>query len=244
MSDAIHAVHADFQPLSKELIAKIKAPVNNLLIKKNAYDKFGDGRYISTETVTDILNETFGFIWSWEILEHKDKGDYVVCIGRLTIPGLGIKDGVGSAKADKKDNSTMYSASASFAFKNAAKKIGIAPNLFNSEDWDQDISVFEPGWVDQPVTLPDVQTIIEDTPPTKPVSKTKIIVPNNAHEKGKELKDLYKIKNVQQFVAFASIWNPTITKMEQLDEATMNDLHAYVIANPEEFQDFKAEDYK
>jgi hypothetical protein len=240
MSDAINAVHAEFLPLKHDLITRIKAPVNTALIKKNTFDKFGDGRYISVETVTDILNETFGFIWSWEIINYVDKNDYVVCHGRLTIPGIGIKDGVGSAKADKKDNSTMYSSATSFAFKNAAKKIGIASNLFNSEDWDQDVSVFEPGWVDQPESTATPLP----APTQKLVSQTEKVIPNNVKEKATELKAAYDIKTKAQFVALAAIWNPTITSFEQLDEANIEQLHTYVIANPEEFEDFKAEDHK
>jgi hypothetical protein len=242
MSDAIYAVNADIQPLSKDLISRIKAPVNNVLIKKNTYDKFGNGNYITTETVTDILNETFGFIWSWEIINYIDKGDYVICHGRLTIPGIGIKDGVGSAKADKKDNSTMYSSATSFAFKNAAKKIGIAPNLFNEDDWNQDVSVYEPGWVEEaPVAIPSEPT---KEAVAKPVSQTEKVLPNNAKEKATELKQAYNITTKKQFIALANVWNPEITSFEQLDEATIEQLHAYVVTNPEEFEDFKAENFK
>ena len=213
--------------LTDEQIQKMKAPINRNLVKYNEYDKFGDGSYISVETITDILNDIFGYRWSWEIINFYDKGDYVVCHGRLTIPGIGIRDGIGQAKADKKDNSTTYSAAASYAFKSAVKRLGIAQNIFNPEGYN--VPLFE-GMVVPPKS---------NKPQVKSVKK----VPQTAAEKGAELKEAYGIQTKAQFVAFAQIWNPTITDFSQITPEVIEELHAYVEAHPEEFEDFVASNY-
>ena len=61
MSDAIKAMSLSQEgfALTDEQIQKMKAPINRNLIKYNEYDKFGDGNYISVETITDILNDTY-----------------------------------------------------------------------------------------------------------------------------------------------------------------------------------------
>lgn len=240
--------------VSSQLAKKITAPVNFDLIKNNKYDKFGDGDYISVETVTDLLNEAFGFVWSWEVLNFFHQKDdpanqYVVCHGRLTIPGVGVRDGIGQAKADKKDNSTMYSSAASFAFKSAAKRIGIAPNIFNKENWEKDAPVFEPGWVDSPQAPvsahQEQQAAMEQVATAKaPEPQTQKKIPETPQERGAELKAAYKIATKGQFVAFAQIWNPNITDFSQITSDVINDLHAYVEENSVEFEDFVAADYQ
>lgn len=264
MSEAMRAMEAEIHRITPEVIAKIKAEVNYDLIKNNNYDKFGDGQYISVETVTDILNETFGFVWSWEVINYFDKGDYVVCHGRLTVPGLGVRDGVGQAKADKKDNSTMFSSAASFAFKSAAKKIGIAKNIFNKEAIGFD--VFEPGTVQLPAkgiissgtvelepgfvnnngTQMPGQNVIpmsDYTPVEKPQVQTQKNTPSSTAERAKELKEAYGIKTKPQFVAFTQIWNPSIETFEQITPEVIDSLHMYVENNSVEFEDFQACDY-
>lgn len=51
-----------------------------------------------------LLNKTFGFKWSWAIVdsgaqEYESQGivEYSM-VGRLFIPGMGFRDGIGSAK--------------------------------------------------------------------------------------------------------------------------------------------------
>jgi hypothetical protein len=267
MSDVMHAMDRECFPIKKETIAKIRAEVNYDLIKKNEYDKFGDGEYISVETVTEILNETFEYSWSWEIIQFFDKGDYVVCHGRLTIPGIGVRDGIGQAKADKKDNSTAYSSAASFSFKNAAKKVGIAKNIFYKDGMGYE--VFEPGSVVLPtsgymngnaapvsgsVKIPDeyvnnngVQAPGQDVPPAQYVEKPQVqsqkALPTTAQEKAAELKEAYGMQTKAQFVAFAQIWNPNITDFSQLTSEVIETLHTYAENNEVEFEDFKAEHY-
>lgn len=264
MSEAMKAMDSQNHYVTQEMIAKIKAEVNYDLIKKNNHDKYGDGEYISVETVTDILNETFRYTWSWEIVTFIDKGDYVVCHGRLTIPGVGVRDGIGQALANKKDNSSVYAAAASYAFKSAAKRIGIAPNIFNKEGIGFD--VFEPGTVvvplneatykDVPALPVDVLVNLDDDqqaykevattveqPVKKPEVQSKKQVPLTSEEKAVELKEAYKITKKSEFVAFAQIWNPEITKFEEITSAVIEELHAYAEENPEEFEDFVASLY-
>lgn len=252
MSDAIRVMTAEGFAVDQKVIAKIKAQVNYDLIKQNKYDKFGDGDYISVETVTNILNETFGYTWSWEVIQFFDKQDYVVCHGRLTVPGLGVRDGIGQAKADKKDNSTMYSSAASFAFKSAAKRIGIAANIFNKDGMGFD--VFEPGTVNLP-SLPNVA--YASTPASqvdmaeqevavtsqKPQVQSQKQIPGTVKEKAAELKEAYGIATKTQFVAFAQIWNPQITAFDQITPEVIEQLHAYAEDNGVEFEDFVASDY-
>lgn len=234
--NAYNIMQSNITAAPAELQKKIKAEVNIDLIKKNAYDKFGDGKYISVETVNRLLNEIFGYVWSWEVVSFVDKGDYVICHGRLSIPGIGVRDGIGSAKADKKDNSTMYSSAASFAFKSAAKRIGIAPNLFDAEDYDLAVFESEVGGNNQEP---------QDTPPPKPPVElqSEKQTPTNTSAKATELKKAYSITSKTQFVAFAQLWDPTIKEFGDIKPNDIDELHAYVEANSEQFEDFRAADH-
>lgn len=276
MSDAHKVMTAERLPLDDYTKALIQAPVNPALIKKNQYDKFGDGDYISVETITRILNEVFGNVWSWEILDYhhispgggQNGGEYVVCHSRLSVPGVGVRDGIGQAKADKKDNSTMFSSAASFSLKSAAKRFGVAPNLFDKEGWQAGVDVFQqrpqakttpvptPAPVPNPVQeqRPTPQEQVPEQPPADPgeFSPVDMVtpteppekkIPQTAAEKGAELRDAYGINNKAGFVAFAQIWNPQITAFEQIGPDVMDQLHQYVENNPEEFEDFKGSEY-
>lgn len=277
MSDSYKVMTAERIPLDGYTRQLISAPVNPALIKQNKYDKFGDGDYIEVETVVRLLNEIFGHVWSWDIIDFKhiknDNEEYVVCHGKLSVPGVGSRDGIGQAKADKKDNSTMFSSSASFAFKAAAKRFGIAPNLFDKNGWQAGVDVFQsrPKRAEQPVTqqptseprnVEPTQERVESqptpppaTPETDPSTMSDVDMiqhqeppqkklPQTAAEKGAELRDAYMIKTKGQFVAFAQIWNPQITSFEEITPEVMDKLHAYVENNPEDFEDYKAADYQ
>lgn len=126
--------------LKQSQIDLLNEEINQDLVKKNKFDKFGDGTYLSVDVFRRIMNEVFGHAWSWEIVTAEEKGDatvqgggFVLVKGRLTVPGVGVKEGFGVGKFDKKDNSTAYSAAASFAFKNCCRMVGVGASILDDD---------------------------------------------------------------------------------------------------------------
>ena len=143
---------------SKEQMAIIKQGVPQSLISTR--EKGGRRySYVEVSFVVNILNRLFGNIWSWNILETKvyDSGikdaknninkKYVSILGRLTVPmsdpndkdkfiwvtrdayGLHALNG-----ADMEMRSAAFKAASSDGLKKAASTLGIAQNVYMSDD--------------------------------------------------------------------------------------------------------------
>lgn len=244
--------------LKQDQIDILNKEINQDLVKKNQYDKFGDGTYLSVDVFRRIMNEVFGHAWSWEIVDIQeksnpgsDKTDFVLAKGRLTVPGVGVKEGFGVGKFDKKDNSTAYSAAASFAFKNCCRMVGVGASILD-DDFDrplleEEVSGAAPAKtppVDKPIDKPADKPVKNDAPEQRderPASNSKPKAGQWNDEqlkKAEYIKKTYKIANGAQMLAFAQIWNPKIKDRNDLTPEVFEKLYDYVEENSEEFERF------
>lgn len=223
--------------VKEEQIKKLTAEVNDDFLKTNKYNKSGNGDYIPVNVYRRLMNEVFNHKWSWEILRENyeptiENAEYVKVVGRLHIPGLGFRDGVGTAKLDKKDNSASFSSAASYAFKNAVKSTGLAANLLE-DDWNEEL--FEEEHEPQPKAAKVEQTVKKET--------AKANHEFSEEQKGfmAELREIYQIKNNKQMIALFQVWDSKIESLSTITPSQLNAFIDYYEEHEEEFEDFNAE---
>jgi hypothetical protein len=237
--------------ISDKQLNALNGEINQDLVKKNKYDKFGDGTYLSIDVFRRMMNTVFNHAWSWEIVSTTDKEDesgkiaFVLVKGRLTVPGIGVKEGFGIGKFDKKDNSTAYSAAASFAFKNCCRMVGVGASILD-EDFEEPLLE-----ADVPASAPANKAASNSKPapakekdieePQQKADAPKAAAnawPETTVKKVNQLKATYKIDTTEQMIVFAQIWNPKIKGKADLTPTLFLDLFDYVEENSEEFESF------
>ena len=105
----------------------------------------GSGRrfdYVETHTVIRRLNEVAG-TWDFQIKSLDLRGDLYVCVGALTIPGLGTREGIGVQKVSERGGEDLVKGASSDALKKAATLFGVALDLYGPD--------YEAGEVAAPV---------------------------------------------------------------------------------------------
>lgn len=132
--------------LASKLPKTLVEPFDQKLVKKN-YQGFD---YVSPSEYRKLLNDTFGSMWSFEILNYQILNDSVVVHGRLTIyiqDGDRVfeikKDGIGASMVSKTVSFALKSAK-STALKNACLELGIGLDMYENDiddmnDTDNDI---------------------------------------------------------------------------------------------------------
>lgn len=197
--------------LTKEQKAMLERPINQAFIKQNQYDKFGNGNYVPADIYVRGMNEIFGPTnWGYKIVDKEDNEQYVSVRVAIQVNGNWIREEYGSAKKDKKDNSSVANAALSFALKKCISRLGMFPNM-EEQTWD--IPLFAPA-------------------PKPKVSQADL------KEKIDELKGAYGIQSKDEFVKFAQIWNKDITKYEDLNPAKFLELYDYVQENEKAFENW------
>ena len=108
-------------------------------------------KYVEAPTVIRILNEAFNYQWSFEVVREEivqsvpkwdknkkqyiEQPPYVTVLGRLTVPGWGVREQYGSKTliggADNQESAKK--AAASDALKKCASLFGIALELYEKE---------------------------------------------------------------------------------------------------------------
>ncbi len=169
--------------------------------------------YIEGHRIIQRLNEAFNHNWSFEVITPLDKAviqDSVIVHVRLVIPGEPgqmpvVKDGIGGKKLTKVrgkdeylDLSSDFKAATTDALKKAATTLGIALDLYGSDESDDDAP--KSGNAAPAVTAGPQQQKLDVDDPNKLASKNQI----NAIEsmsKGKKVKieDLltqFKVKSI------------------------------------------------
>ena len=224
-------------PITAEQISKLTAEVNDDFLKTNKYNKSGNGDYIPVHIYRRLLNEVLDHKWSWEILRETyepniENAKYVKVVGRLHIPGLGFRDGVGAAKLDKADNSASFSSAASYAFKNAVKSTGLAANLLE-DDWDEELFEGEAPAPKAKQSQPQVQNQPQKT------QKGDF----SAEQKGfmAELREIYSIANNKQMLGLFQVWDAKIESLTEISPEKLNAFIKFYEEHEEEFEDFNAE---
>lgn len=121
--------------LASKLPKTLVEPFDQKLIKKN-YQGFD---YVSPSEYRKLLNDTFGSMWSFEILNYQILNDSVVVHGRLTIyiqDGDRVfeikKDGIGASMVSKTVSFALKSAK-STALKNACLELGIGLDMYEND---------------------------------------------------------------------------------------------------------------
>lgn len=123
--------------LVSKLPKTLVEPFDQKLIKKN-YQGFD---YVSPSEYRKLLNDTFGSMWSFEILNYQILNDSTVVVvhGRLTIyiqDGDRVfeikKDGIGASMVSKTVSFALKSAK-STALKNACLELGIGLDMYEND---------------------------------------------------------------------------------------------------------------
>lgn len=121
--------------LVSKLPKTLVEPFDQKLVKKN-YQGFD---YVSPSEYRKLLNDTFGSMWSFEILNYQILNDNVVVHGRLTIyvqDGDRVfeikKDGIGASMVSKTISFALKSAK-STALKNACLELGVGLDMYEND---------------------------------------------------------------------------------------------------------------
>lgn len=123
--------------LASKLPKTLVEPFDQKLVKKN-YQGFD---YVSPSEYRKLLNDTFGSMWSFEILNYQILNDSTVVVvhGRLTIyiqDGDRVfeikKDGIGASMVSKTVSFALKSAK-STALKNACLELGIGLDMYEND---------------------------------------------------------------------------------------------------------------
>jgi len=218
-------------------------PVNEDLLKKNKYAN--NSQYVSESVYKTILNKISGGKWSFIPHAITEKGDdktkYVEYIGMLIVPGFGIHTGIGTQPLNKKDNQNATAAAKTYAFKNACKEMGLAPNV-GDDEWDQ--PVFETqvqAEIEKKQKQVDAakkkKAPAEKAPAKKTSSKTKPkkVAKTELEEEIDEFRELYDLDSDDDLVALLQIWNEDILTLEEMSDSDWKKFFKYHDANEDEF---------
>ncbi len=227
----------------------VDEPVNQDLIGKNKFAN--NSEYVPDSVYRRILNKLTNYQWSFIPHHYEDKGDYVVYIGLLVVPGFGVHTGIGSAKKNKKDSSNTLSAAKTYAFKNACKEMGLAPNVDDKDElYDEDL--FEHIDEDE-IDEDDTFDLTEEEEKSANKEKPKRKEPQNKKEKKtkkkppkatsikdriEEVRQAYELEDDEDFVAFIQVWDEDILELDDMDDEDWNDFLDYLEKNKQKFEDF------
>lgn len=213
----------------------IEEPVNEDLIGKNKFAN--NSEFISEAVYKRILNRITNYQWSFlpYSVETVDGGGkaYIRYIGLLVVPGFGVHTGIGTQLLSKSDNSNATAAAKTYAFKNACKEMGLAPNVGGEGSDDE---LFENDIVEEeePPKKKKKKAAPEAEKKKKPAKK-KVAT---QEERIKEIRDAYELEDEDDFIAFIQIWDADIIELEDLDEDDWDKFLAYLEKNKSEFEEF------
>ncbi|WP_422661709.1 hypothetical protein ACK8P5_26670 (plasmid) [Paenibacillus sp. EC2-1] len=227
-------------PVPTEQRKLIDEPVNSDLIDKNKYAN--NSEFVPDSVYRRILNQLTNYRWSF--IPYKERWDdkCIIFTGLLIVPGFGIHTGIGSAKLDKKSNENALSAAKTYAFKNACKEMGLAPNV-GDDQFDE--MLFENEVVEYIETKK--QEVEKKSSKKKAKSKKK---PTSKKDTGKtkskaslndrikELRDAYELKKDDHLVEFLQIWDEDVIELDDMTDEDWDTFFKYFNKNKTEFEDF------
>lgn len=234
---------------------KINAELNEDLLGNNKYSK-GKKEFLGVNVFRRLLNEAMDGKWSWEIMQYQmmpshEDPEYVLVIGRLYLPGLGFRDGIGTAVLDKKDNSASFAIAGSNAFKNALKQSGFGASLLD-DNWGDELfeEDFDEDEEEEEVAPPKKQSAPKEKAESKEESKSEPKAEKSAgdaitdeqKEAMAELKEIYNIETNKQLLGFMQIWKKDLKSLKDLTADDMDNFLDYYDENEEEFEDFDPEE--
>lgn len=224
----------------------IDEPVNFDLIAKNKYAN--NSEFVPDSVYKRILNKMTNYQWSFiphSIEEMGDKDKYIRYIGLLIVPGFGVHTGIGTQPLNKKDNANATSAAKTYAFKNACKEMGLAPNigdkLFEEDlfenDIDEGFDLTEDEEEEEPVKKPKKKAKSEPAPKKK-APKTKSKKTLSIKERIEEVRSAYELEDEDEFVAFIQIWDEDILELSDMDDDDYEEFITYLEKNKSKFEEF------
>lgn len=159
--------------LVSKLPKTLVEPFDQKLVKKN-YQGFD---YVSPSEYRKLLNDTFGSMWSFEILNYQILNDIVVVHGRLTIyiqDGDRVfeikKDGIGASMVSKTISFALKSAK-STALKNACLELGIGLDMYEN-----DIDDMNDTDLSNDITSPNQQVYSGKQPTDKQINYATMLI--------------------------------------------------------------------
>lgn len=159
--------------LASKLPKTLVEPFDQKLIKKN-YQGFD---YVSPSEYRKLLNDTFGSMWSFEILNYQILNDSVVVHGRLTIyiqDGDRVfeikKDGIGASMVSKTISFALKSAK-STALKNACLELGVGLDMYEN-----DIDDMNDTDLSNDITSPNQQVYSGKQPTDKQINYATMLI--------------------------------------------------------------------
>ncbi len=152
MSEAIEAAHATRTYDVADAIGVLEAKLDPAWIKQRdgGFGKKLD--YIEGARVIEILNKAFNYQWSFEIIHtetvqaedyynkrsstSEPQGKYVLVLGKLTVPGLGVKMAYGSKTivGRTSEQESVHKAAMTDALKKCATLFGVAKELYLDDE--------------------------------------------------------------------------------------------------------------
>lgn len=221
----------------------IDEPVNFDLIDKNKYAN--NSEFVPDKVYRRLLNKITNFQWSFVPYSIEEDDKQVRFIGMLVVPGFGVHTGVGSIAKNKKDNSNALAAAKTYAFKNACKEMGLAPNI-GDKDFDEDIfeNEIDEDELEFDFTEEDKAPPVEskETPKessnSKPKTKTKPKSADSVETRIEEIREAYELEDDDEFIAFIQIWDADILELDDMEDDDWVDFLDYVEANKSKFEDF------
>lgn len=224
----------------------VEEPVNEDLIGKNKYAN--NSSYVPESVYKRILNKMTNYQWSFvpHSVETIDDGKtpYIRYIGLLIVPGFGVHTGIGTQPVNKKDNSNATSAAKTYAFKNACKEMGLAPNV-GDKDFDEE--VFENIDMNEIDDDEELDFTEDEEKKSKPKSKKapkqkedkpKAKKPSKMKDRIAEVREAYELTSDDDFVAFIQIWDEDILELDDMDDEDWESFLDYLEKNKDEFEDF------
>lgn len=159
--------------LVSKLPKTLVEPFDQKLVKKN-YQGFD---YVSPSEYRKLLNDTFGSMWSFEILNYQILNDNVVVHGRLTIyvqDGDRVfeikKDGIGASMVSKTISFALKSAK-STALKNACLELGVGLDMYEN-----DIDDMNDTDLSNDITSPNQQVYSGKQPTDKQINYATMLI--------------------------------------------------------------------
>lgn len=213
----------------------IEEPINEDLIDKNKYAN--NSEFISESVYKRVLNKMTNYQWSFlpHSIDTVDDGGkkYIRYIGLLVVPGFGVHTGVGTQLLNKSDNSNSTAAAKTYAFKNACKEMGLAPNV-GAETFDEEL--FENDIKDEVEEEPKKKKKKKDASKKAPTKKKKKVM--TQEERIAEIRAAYELEDEDDFVAFIQIWDADILDTEDMDDEDWDTFLTYLDKNKSEFEEF------
>lgn len=217
----------------------VDEPVNYDLIDKNKYAN--NSEFVPDKVYRRLLNKITNFQWSFVPYSIEEDDKQVRFIGMLVVPGFGVHTGVGSVAKNKKDNSNALAAAKTYAFKNACKEMGLAPNIGDKdydeaifENIDEDELEFDFSEEDKAPAVKSKETPKE----SKSKTKTKPKSADSVEKRIEEIREAYELEDDDEFIAFIQIWDADILELDDMEDDDWVEFLDYVEDNKAKFEDF------